>query len=111
MRPFTLLAPLSVGLILTLAVEGITYQALTRGVYVGITLALAQACGQTINQVVDAELDKLVKPYRPIPSGRVSTFNSILDFRNKLLNNVDEMMDYKGVRGLVIKKFLMLFKF
>jgi len=72
MRPFTLLAPITVGVFLTLAVEGITYQSLTKGVYVGITLALAQACGQIINQVTDVELDRLVKPYRPIPSGRVS---------------------------------------
>jgi geranylgeranylglycerol-phosphate geranylgeranyltransferase len=72
LRPFTLLAPIFVGLFLTIAVYGLTFQSLTRGVYVGITLALAQACGQTINQIADVELDKIIKPYRPLPSGRVS---------------------------------------
>jgi geranylgeranylglycerol-phosphate geranylgeranyltransferase len=72
LRPFTLLAPIMVGLFLVIATDGITYNSLAKGVYVGITLALAQACGQVINQVVDADLDKLIKPYRPIPSGRVS---------------------------------------
>ena len=72
MRPFTLLAPITVGVFLTLAVDGISYSSLTKGVYVGITLALAQAVGQIVNQVADAELDKIAKPYRPIPQGRVS---------------------------------------
>jgi len=45
---------------------------LITAVYVGITLALAQGCGQCLNQYADAELDKMIKRYRPIPSGLVS---------------------------------------
>jgi geranylgeranylglycerol-phosphate geranylgeranyltransferase len=71
-RPFTLIAPITVGLLLTLAAEGFTFQALTKGVYVGITLALAQACGQAMNQAMDADIDRLAKPYRPVASGRVT---------------------------------------
>jgi len=72
LRPFTLLAPVLVGALLVLAVDGLTVRALTKGVTVGAALALAQACGQVINQVADAELDRLIKPYRPIPSGKVT---------------------------------------
>jgi len=72
LRPFTLVAPIAVGVFLSIASEGMTYTALTKGVYMGITMALAQACGQAMNQVADAELDKRAKPYRPIPSGRVT---------------------------------------
>ena len=71
-RPFTLVAPLCVGHLLTIASEGVAYSTLAKGIYIGITLALAQACGQAVNQVVDADLDKLAKPYRPIPSGRLT---------------------------------------
>jgi geranylgeranylglycerol-phosphate geranylgeranyltransferase len=71
-RPFTLVAPLFAGFFLTIASGGVSYITLARGVYVGLTLALAQACGQVVNQVVDRELDMLTKPYRPIPQGRVT---------------------------------------
>ena len=33
---------------------------------------LAQAVGQIINQYADVEIDKIVKSYRPIPSGAIS---------------------------------------
>jgi len=52
------------------AVDGLTIM-----VYVAIaasTLALCQGAGQCLNQYADAELDKQIKPYRPIPSGLVS---------------------------------------
>lgn len=72
-RPFTLVAPLLAGLFGVLApVESITFHHLLTAIYVGLTLAFAQACGQCINQYADAELDKLTKSYRPIPSGFVT---------------------------------------
>jgi 4-hydroxybenzoate polyprenyltransferase len=72
-RPFTLVAPLLAGIFGVLApVECISFQHLLTAVYVGLTLALAQACGQCLNQYADATLDELIKPYRPIPSGLVS---------------------------------------
>lgn len=72
-RPFTLLAPLMAGIIGVLTpVKGVTWDHLVTGVYAGITLALTQGCGQTLNQYADSDLDKVVKPYRPIPSGLVS---------------------------------------
>ena len=72
LRPFTLLAPILAGVFLTIAPTEVTYHTLTTSIYVGITLALAQACGQTVNQVIDVEIDRITKPYRPIPSGKVS---------------------------------------
>jgi 4-hydroxybenzoate polyprenyltransferase len=71
-RPFTLVPPFLVGLVLTIAAHGLAYEAFVRGVYIGLTLALAQGCGQIVNQVVDRDLDKVVKPYRPLPRGLVS---------------------------------------
>ena len=72
-RGFTLVAPLLAGIfgVLT-AVKDVTLQHFYTAIYVGITLALAQSCGQCLNQYADWELDKLIKDYRPIPSGLVS---------------------------------------
>jgi 4-hydroxybenzoate polyprenyltransferase len=74
-RPFTGLAPLLAGIFLTITpVETVTFESIKVGVYVGITLMLAQFTGQIINQYMDSELDKLIpsKKDRPIPSGKVS---------------------------------------
>ena len=72
-RPFTLLAPVLAGVFGVLApVEAITWDHVRIAVYVGVTLALLQAVGQIVNQVIDVELDKRVKPYRPLPKGIIS---------------------------------------
>jgi len=72
-RVFTLMAPLLAGIFGVLTpVKEITFQHLYTAIYVGITLALAQATGQVLNQYADVELDKIIKGYRPIPSGLVS---------------------------------------
>ncbi|TRZ48295.1 MAG: hypothetical protein D4S01_10620 [Dehalococcoidia bacterium] len=73
-RGFTLVAPLLAGIFGVLTpVKDITFQYLYTAIYVGITLALAQSCGQCLNQYADVELDKTIKKeYRPIPSGLVS---------------------------------------
>lgn len=73
LRPFTLLAPLLAGILGTLTpVEIITFEEFKIAVYVGVTLALLQASGQIVNQVIDAEMDGYTKPYRPIPCGLIS---------------------------------------
>lgn len=73
LRPLTLLAPLIAGVMGVLTpLNEITYTHLTTAIYTGVTLALLQACGQCLNQYADLELDKIVKPYRPLPSGLVS---------------------------------------
>jgi len=73
LRPFTLLAPLVAGLLGVLApVEEITFSHITTAIYVGITLALLQAAGQVLNQWSDFEIDKLARPYRPLPLGVIS---------------------------------------
>jgi geranylgeranylglycerol-phosphate geranylgeranyltransferase len=70
---FTLTAPLVAGVLGVLTpVKEITFTNIITATYVGVTLALAQACGQCLNQYADAELDKLIKPYRPIPRGLVT---------------------------------------
>jgi homogentisate phytyltransferase/homogentisate geranylgeranyltransferase len=72
-RVFTLTAPLLAGIFGVLTpVKDITFQYLYTAIYVGITLALAQATGQVLNQYADVELDKIIKSYRAIPSGLVS---------------------------------------
>ena len=71
-RPFTLLAPLVAGVLGVLSTVQITFQTVYTAIYVGITLALAQATGQIINQYADFRIDKMTKPYRPIPSGLIS---------------------------------------
>jgi len=77
-RPFTLLAPLLAGIFGVLTpVSEVTFSHVTTAIFVGVTLALAQGAGQCINQFADAELDKMVKPHRPIPSGLVSREESL----------------------------------
>jgi len=72
-RPFTLLAPAIVGLFGALiCLKGEFWSHWLEVVYVTFTLMLCQAVGQVINQACGAEEDKINKPYRPIPSGRVS---------------------------------------
>jgi len=72
-RPFTLVAPLLAGIFGVLSpVTEITFSHITTAIFVGVTLALAQGSGQCINQFADVELDRIVKPHRPIPSGLVS---------------------------------------
>ena len=66
------MAPLLAGLFGVLApVKDLTFEYVKTAGFVGLTLALAQACGQCLNQYADADLDKIIKPYRPIPSGLV----------------------------------------
>ena len=70
LRPFTLIAPFLAGVFGVLApARDLTLTHLSTAVYVGLTLALAQGCGQCINQYADASLNGEIKPYRPIPSG------------------------------------------
>lgn len=68
-RPFTILAPLLAGLLGVLATIEFSVDNLLIAIYAGVTLGLAQATGQIINQYADADLDKMIKSYRPIPSG------------------------------------------
>jgi geranylgeranylglycerol-phosphate geranylgeranyltransferase len=53
-------------------VREVTFVHIATAVYVGVTLALLQGAGQAINQWSDCELDKLARPYRPLPSGTIS---------------------------------------
>lgn len=72
LRPATLLAPLLAGIFGVLATTTITFEHFKTAIYVGITLAAAQAAGQVTNQYADSELDKIAKPYRAVPRGAVS---------------------------------------
>jgi len=72
-RPFTLISPLLVGLLGVLAsTQDFNFDILKTCIYVGVTLMLAQAVGQIINQYADVEIDKICKPYRPLPSSAIS---------------------------------------
>jgi len=72
-RPFTVAPAFVAGLFLTLASTEISLEAFRAALDAGVVLALLQATGQIVNQVVDAELDRSLpgKRDRPIPSGLV----------------------------------------
>ena len=73
LRVFTLIAPLIAGIIGVITpLRQISLSNIETAIYIGITLALCQGAGQCLNQYADFELDKQIKPYRPIPSGLVS---------------------------------------
>ena len=71
-RPFTTLPAVPGGLILYLAVNDVNMENIVVGLLVGLSLACVQAVGQIVNQVVDIELDRYVKPHRPLPQGKVT---------------------------------------
>lgn len=71
-RPLTLIPPLFAGILGVLATVDFSWEKFMVAIYVGVTLASCQAAGQVINQYADADLDRLVKQYRPIPSGLIS---------------------------------------
>jgi len=48
-----------------------------RAIVAGLILSLLQASGQVTNQIVDRELDKIVKPYRPLARGDVSVSTAV----------------------------------
>ncbi len=98
LRPFTLLAPLIGGLsaaLIAFRISGgtgvvlqsdpslplIPYRLAGVGVDLNIislvmgvsTLVMINAASNSINQVYDLRIDRINKPYRPIPSGRVTT--------------------------------------
>lgn len=75
LRPFTLLAPTVGGICGALMAAGFNrfegFEIVTLIYGVG-TLILVTGASNALNQVVDAEIDEINKPYRPIPSGIVS---------------------------------------
>jgi 4-hydroxybenzoate polyprenyltransferase len=74
-RPFTLLAPLFGGLGASLLAlssqdfEGFSWPTLIYGV---VTLMLLNAASNCMNAAYDAHIDRINKPYRPIPKGLVT---------------------------------------
>jgi len=50
-------------------VSQLSFNHIINAIYVGVTLALCQGVGQVINQYADVEIDKMAKPYRPLPAG------------------------------------------
>jgi len=72
LRLFTLIAPLMAGITGSyICLGGDIWSRWLEVVYVSFTLVLCQAAGQVINQASGSE-DKINKPYRPIPQGRVT---------------------------------------
>ena len=74
-RPFTLLAPLFGGLggsllaLFSTEFEGFEWGTLVYGI---ATLILLNAASNCMNASYDAHIDKINKPYRPIPKGLIS---------------------------------------
>jgi 4-hydroxybenzoate polyprenyltransferase len=72
-RPFTLVAPVIAGFFGSLICLGGEFLShWLEIVYVTFTLMLCQAAGQVINQACGVDEDKINKPYRPIPSGKIT---------------------------------------
>lgn len=66
-RPFTMLAAFLVGILLAMILNtGIL------GLFMALFFAAGQGFGQTVNQIADIEIDKINKPYRPLPSGKLT---------------------------------------
>lgn len=75
LRPFTLLAPAVGGVSGALMACGFNHFSrfeLFTLIYGVGTLILVNGASNSLNQVYDAEIDKINKPYRPIPSGIVT---------------------------------------
>jgi len=75
LRPFTLLAPLTVSASI-MAASLIYYGKVESDWWITIgqaslTIALVNAASNALNQATDIEADKISKPYRPIPRGVV----------------------------------------
>ncbi|MCJ2540241.1 MAG: geranylgeranylglycerol-phosphate geranylgeranyltransferase [Candidatus Thermoplasmatota archaeon] len=74
-RPFTLLAPLFGGLsasliaLVVLDFEGFSWPTLIYGV---ATLMILNAASNCMNAAYDAHIDRINKPYRPIPKGLIT---------------------------------------
>jgi len=72
-RPLTIVPPLIAGCIgASLPIIGSIREHLVEVMLVGLMLSLAQATGQAFNQVFGWREDAINKPYRPIPSGRLT---------------------------------------
>lgn len=72
-RPFTLVAPLVVSVFGSAICLGTGFWSqLPKVLFVSLTLMLCQSVGQVLNQAVGVNEDKINKPYRPIPQGRVT---------------------------------------
>lgn len=73
LRPFTLLAPILVGVFGSAICLGTAFwERWAEVIYVSLTLAFCQGAGQCVNQAVGVHEDKINKPYRPIPQGRLA---------------------------------------
>ncbi|MEW6237729.1 MAG: UbiA family prenyltransferase [Candidatus Omnitrophota bacterium] len=79
-RPFTLLAPF-IGFV-SFALVAWSRQTDSLFLYIAPTLlgalsaALLNAASNIINQYFDLEIDRINKPYRPLPSSKISIFNA-----------------------------------
>ncbi len=74
-RPFTLLAPffgILAGALIALGDKGEGYSGIWWGVLAGIAGSLLNAASNAINQYYDLEIDRINKPDRPLPSGRIT---------------------------------------
>jgi 4-hydroxybenzoate polyprenyltransferase len=73
-RPFTLLAPfmgIFSGALIAMG-DMSDYSLWWKGAIAGITGSLLNAASNSINQYYDLEIDRINKPERPIPSGKIS---------------------------------------
>jgi len=74
-RPFTMLAPfigILSGSIIAMGDLGQGFGLIWVGVLAGIAGSLLNAASNAINQYYDLEIDRINKPQRPLPSGRLS---------------------------------------
>lgn len=90
-RPFTLVAPIVVGIVGTLLPivyelgyfpAGFVLDHIATFIYIVLVLVCVQAGGQVINQVTDIEIDMINKPYRPLikEKGISKTVAAVLGF-------------------------------
>jgi 4-hydroxybenzoate polyprenyltransferase len=79
-RPFTMLAPffgIFAGALIAMG-DKHDYSMIWIGVLAGIVGSLLNAASNAINQVYDLEIDRVNKPDRPIPSGRMTVRQAMI---------------------------------
>ena len=65
------------GVVIAAAVAGVPLNPLHLGIiFAAVAAALQLGAGNAINDYFDREIDKIGKPLRPIPSGRISPANA-----------------------------------
>ena len=94
-RPITMFAAYVSGFFAGSAIGGFM-----DGIVVGFIFALMQGAGQVANQIADVEIDRVVKPYRPLPKRVISKREAVLITLLYVIHSL-LLSSLYGARGVV----------